>query len=84
MKDRAYTVHEIDALRLTVESKWLFGSYTPSNTQFSRHYREAEKTQCVEELVRTYMLAGLTAEDLIASENSSSTVTEHRPSRSDP
>ncbi len=68
---RAYTVSEIDALREVVQNKWLFGSYSPSQENvysFSRSYSEGDKVKCVEELVRTWMLAGKTAEDLYASE----------------
>lgn len=66
--ERAYTVSEIDALRQAVENKWLYGSYSLSGGGSSRSYYEAEKTRCVEELVRTHMLAGHTAEDLYATE----------------
>lgn len=72
MSERAYTVSELDALRSAVEYKWLFGSYTPqrheSGITFGRSYKESEKAACVEELVRTHMMAGHTAEDLYASE----------------
>lgn len=69
MSERAYTVREIDDLRKAVENKWLFGSYMPSQISgFSRSYNEVEKAACVEQLVRTHMMAGHTAEDLYASE----------------
>jgi len=67
MTERSYTVAEIDALRRAVETKWLFGSYT-GHTGSSRCYYENEKVRAVEELVRTHMLAGHTADDLYASE----------------
>ena len=35
----------------------------------SRTYKEVEKTKCVEELLRTYMLAGVEPEDLEISES---------------
>ena len=68
MVDRAYTVREIDALRRVCEEKWLYGSIgTPSDgPRESRSYKPQDKAVGVEELVRTYMLAGLTADDLLA------------------
>lgn len=70
--ERAYTVTEIDALRRAVENKWLFGFYSfgTRGGGASRCYDEVEKTQCVEAILRTHMLAGQTAEDLYASERS--------------
>lgn len=73
MHDRAYTVPEIDALRRAVENKWLFGKYNSFQYKgMSRSYNEIEKTQCVEEIVRTFMLVGKIAEDLYASEHNKS------------
>lgn len=98
MIDRAYTVKEIDKLRSTIETRWLFGTtYTPppppptkeelaekaerdrkikagesviyfsgSSMTFGRSYTTGEKEKAVEELVRTAMLAGFTAEDIRA------------------
>lgn len=68
MPERAYTVAEIDALRRACENKWLFGTYGQVGNYHSRCYTEVEKTQCVEAIVRTQMLAGHTANDLYASE----------------
>lgn len=69
MTEKKYSVSELDALRIAVEHKWLWGTYNFSAKQgFSRSYREEEKAKAVEELVRTHMLAGHTAEDLYASE----------------
>jgi hypothetical protein len=70
VSERAYTVREIDALRGAVERKWLFGTYRQSGSggYASRVYSENDKTQCVEAILRTHMLAGHTAEDLYASE----------------
>ena len=69
---KAYTVQELDALRTVVEKKYLWGSYRGpwplERNVFSREYREADKNKAVEEMVRTHMLAGHTAEELIASE----------------
>ena len=69
MSDRRYTVAEIDALRGVVEMKFLFGTYNLlSGCHNSRAYRAEEKEKAVEERVRTHMLAGHTAQDLIDSE----------------
>lgn len=69
-RGRTYTVQEIEDLRRAVDNKFLFGSYkirTVGNT--SRPYHEADKVVIVEEKVRTFMLAGLTADDLRRSES---------------
>ena len=71
MTERAYTVAEIQALRSAVKMKWLYGSYSPNFQQgsgMSRSYMESDKYKAVEEITRTHMLAGHTAEDLYASE----------------
>lgn len=39
---------------------------------FSRSYEEEQKAAVVEQQVRTYMLAGITADDLMASEKAGS------------
>lgn len=67
---KKYTVSEIDALRQVINNKWLYGTYNHNqiNSGMSRIYYEEEKNKCVEELVRTSMMAGHTAEDLLASE----------------
>jgi hypothetical protein len=62
--DRPYTVKEIDKLRSACEYRWLYGTLAPKQMQFSRQYSETEKTICVEELVRTYMLAGIVGEEI--------------------
>lgn len=79
MSDRAYTVGEIDALRGAVSNMWLYGSYSLQDRGFSRVYGEAEKTRCVEEIVRTHMVAGHTAEDLYATEQRSTPSGEVKP-----
>jgi hypothetical protein len=69
MSERKYSVSELDALRRAIEHKWPWGTYNPIGPSgFSRSYHEEEKTKATEELVRTHMLAGHTAEDLYASE----------------
>lgn len=70
MGERAYTVSEINDLRQVVETKWLWGSYNLSQHSggMSRSFNENERAKAVEEMVRTHMLAGHTAADLLASE----------------
>lgn len=69
-RERAYTVSEINDLRQAVENKYLYGAYR--GARFVGHnpqtYFEPRKTTIVEEQVRTHMLAGHTAEDLLATE----------------
>lgn len=72
MTERVYTVREIDDLRRVVERKYLFGSYGGRRVGISRAYHEAEKVKAVEEMVRTHMLAGHTAADLLESEEGGS------------
>lgn len=67
MDERKYSVSELDSLRRAVDCKWLYGTYAPRGGS-SRCYREEERARCVEEMVRTHMLAGHTADDLYASE----------------
>lgn len=66
---RKYSVQEIDELRHLVENQYLWGSYSGpsqfSNGGMSRSYSETEKAKVVEEQVRTWMLAGKTAKDLM-------------------
>ena len=63
--DRAYTVAEIDALRRACELRYLYGTTRTTNLSgASRSYREDEKIKAVEEMVRTYMLAGKVAQDI--------------------
>jgi hypothetical protein len=71
MSEHKYSVSEIDELRRVVEFKWLFGCYSPANASrvgMSRSYRGEEKELAVEAMVRTHMLAGHTAQELVASE----------------
>lgn len=62
---RSYTVRELDDLRAACESRWLFGTSVLTEQRGSRHYRAGEKEKAVEEMVRTHMLAGHVAQDLI-------------------
>jgi hypothetical protein len=63
---KKYSVAEIDGLREVVKNIYLWGSANPVGPAgFSRQYKEDEMVRAVEEQVRTYMLAGLTAADFI-------------------
>jgi len=62
---RAYTVEEIDALRIECEQRWLHdpeGPYGSMVTRFS--YSPQEEAVGVEQMVRTQMTAAVTAEDM--------------------
>lgn len=65
---RKYSVEEIDQMRSAIEFQWLFGCKPKDAPQTSfrnsRTYMEEEKVKCVEELLRTYMLAGVSPEEL--------------------
>lgn len=68
MSERAYTVREVDQLRMACEARYLYGTSCPvfsgNGTGSSRPYREDVKAACVEQMVRTYMSAGITAADI--------------------
>lgn len=68
MPARAYTPRELDDLRRVVSAKWLYGRYQPRPGTHSRHHSLADLAVSVEEMVRTHMMAGHTAEMLVASE----------------
>ena len=59
--EKRYTAKEIDELRTAVEIVW-FRNYS------GRIYAEPwpEKTSYIEKRVRTYMMAGLTANDILS------------------
>lgn len=63
---KKYTVQEIDELRQAYTLRWLYGSTVSDvgSLGFSRTYTQEEKVKCVEELVRTAMLAGIIAEEV--------------------
>lgn len=77
---RAYTVQELDALREVVKCRLLFGWYQLPRLKTTwvshRSYGEGEKVKAVEEMVRTHMLAGHTADDLIKSEDEARAMAE--------
>lgn len=55
-------------MRCAVEFRWLYGYKLSARHQkgsrTSRAYKEEEKVKCVEEQLRTYMLAGIEPEEL--------------------
>lgn len=66
---RKYTVSEIDRMRYAIECRWLFGCcpkelHRSGGGGCSRPYKEEEKVKCVEEMLRTYMLAGTSPAEL--------------------
>ena len=71
MYHRKYTVEEIDQLRDVIRNRMLWGSYhipqMPGGS-ISITYREDELTTRIEEHVRTHMMAGHTAADLLGEE----------------
>lgn len=67
--ERRYTVAEIDDLRRMCDLRFLFGTTYPSNeTRWSHSYQAGERERAVEEMVRTYLLAGITADDIRAAD----------------
>jgi hypothetical protein len=82
MTERAYTVSEIDKLKKAHEDKFVWGSYGGANISYdksgysmcsSQSYRQKNMLDAVECGVRLSMLAGHTAEDLLASEEQTMT-----------
>ena len=67
MDERKYSIREIDKMRAKVENKWLWGCFdgNPSSGCWSRTYNREEKIKAVEEMLRTYIVAGLGPEDLV-------------------
>ena len=68
MKERSYTAAEIDRMRRAVEHQWLYGSKISEHgldgLKTSGPYMEEEKTKCIEEMLRTYILAGVDPKEL--------------------
>ena len=65
MSERKYTVSEIDQLRSAVRLRCIFGT---SNSKHWLHAYYAHNSQDmdkrIEEQLRTYMIAGITADDI--------------------
>lgn len=73
--ERAYTVAEIDALRRACEDRLTFGStYWPPGAIFRSGTPPAAET--LEARVRTYMLAGIVAEDIYEQDKPNEPVNE--------
>lgn len=69
MTERSYKVAEIDQLRLVCEEKLIWGNYHGGFCgQSSSAGTWVERVVAVEAMVRTHMMAGHTAEDLLASQ----------------
>ena len=79
MNERTYTVKEIDDLRSVCETRYLYGSTVLNGgMRMSRGYRERDKVLAVEEMVRTHMVAGHTAQDIIDADNTKQHERERR------
>jgi len=62
---KKYSVAEINSLRSACEQIYLFGTpLLQPKGGFSRSFKESDKITAVEEMCRTYMTAGITADDL--------------------
>jgi len=64
MSERKYTVKEIAALRRVCKNLWLYDAPWPVNGR-GEPYRQEDMDRASEDMVRTYMMAGLTADDII-------------------
>lgn len=63
--EKSYTVKEIDKLRMACRSRFLYGTTNPENIpRASRSYAEDQMSKSVEEMIKTYMVAGIIAEDI--------------------
>ena len=60
---RSYTLSEIDELRQLCRMKAIWGNFFPYG-QASASYRETDVVVRTEEMLRTYMMAGITADDI--------------------
>lgn len=80
MNERACTVSEIDALRSAVKTRWMFGTTMLPKHAVSATYNATEMGIEVEQRVRTYMAAGITADDIYA-EDRGITVAQLRADR---
>ncbi len=69
MTERVYTVAEIDELRDAVWKRVVYGTTRPVSGTCSPVFGPGEVDRRVEERIRTYILAGITAEDLISEDS---------------
>jgi len=65
---KQYTVKEIDELRRVCRDRFLFGTsyWNKRGNRISRASREVDGERIVEERVRTYILVGITAKEILA------------------
>lgn len=74
MEERRYTVAEIDALRRACRDKVVWGRFSGPNLRpgqsavSSRSFQSGEAERQAEDMVRTHMLSGHTADELRASD----------------
>ena len=63
---KKYSVAEIDDLRVVCGLRYIWGTSEPSHSGMttSRQYSEIDKIKAVEETVRTYMIAGIKADEI--------------------
>lgn len=65
-----YSIKEIDELRKACQDRYLYGTTKKfSGSRMSRSFKEVEMNKSVEESVRTYIAAGIKAEDIIKEDN---------------
>ena len=75
---RKYSVKELDELRQVVRCKWISGYYGCREGFSMRMSGPGEMENAVEQQVRTHMLAGHTAGDLLDSERHLTTPPENQ------
>jgi hypothetical protein len=68
MTERAYTVSEIDALRKVVYNTCVFGNAKGAFANGCGYEVPRDIDKTVEERVRTYMVGGITAKDILENE----------------
>lgn len=67
MTDRTYTVKEIDALRQVLGTRYVCGTTARTPDAPTSYWHDPKRmAQVVEDQLRTYMVAGITAEAIIA------------------
>lgn len=70
MAEKKYTVEEIDDLRRALRERYMWGNANGPHfaevhsAVVSRSYKETEMSAVVEDQLRTFMLAGVSAQDL--------------------
>lgn len=64
MTERRYTVAEINRMRSIISNRWGAGGGQLVSGSFGAPYDPSEKIMAVEAVLQTYMLAGISPEDL--------------------